>query len=87
MPYEYMEALLIRRIAEVRESEASMLRALKSAEPSGGDDELRRGHAQLQQKIGDIERLLAAMESPSLPTAPGFLPATRRRISAYHRAQ
>jgi cell division protein FtsB len=65
MSYEQMEAMLVRKIAEVRASEAVVLLAFEERSNRKASAE----YSLLQEQIAQVEGLLAAMDSASLQTA------------------
>ena len=60
MSYEQMEAMLVQEIAEVRATEAVILRSMRR-----GSVSVTAEYARLQAQVNRIEGLLAAMDSSS----------------------
>lgn len=67
MSYEMMEALLVQKIASLRESEGMFARALESNKDGPGRADLKSVHAQMTSQVSEVEQLLAAMNA-----APGY---------------
>ena len=76
MFYEQMEKMLVQRIAEVRASEISVLRAIQE-----GSDHVGNEYTRLQEQLTEVEGLLAAMDSSSL-SVPSFVPETGQQVFA-----
>jgi hypothetical protein len=77
MSYEMMEALLVQKIARLRESEAMFARTLQSSGNGTKRSSLSTAHASMNAQILEVEQLLAAMDAaPLYPTAslPALLP-------------
>jgi hypothetical protein len=84
MSYEMMEALLVQKIAGLRESEAMFARSLRSAANGSRGTDLNAVQLNLNAQIHDVEQLLAAMDAA--PAVPAMMPidvATQMTPSAW----
>jgi hypothetical protein len=84
MSYAQMEAMLVTKIAEVRESERAVLRMFESAKKGADAAGLELGYVNLQQKIDEIDHLIAAMEAANQVelSLPKFVPQSPLQLSA-----
>ena len=73
MSYETMEALLVRKIASIRESEAMFARSLRLAANGARGSDLNAVQQRLDAQIFEVEQLLGAMEATPEPV-PAMLP-------------
>ncbi|HYI94699.1 MAG TPA: hypothetical protein VEX68_14230 [Bryobacteraceae bacterium] len=78
MSYEQMEAMLVQGIAEMRTTEAVILRSMKS-----GSDSVSTEYARLQEQVKRVEGLLAAMDVDSFHMP---APASNQQAFAAHRS-
>lgn len=69
MSYETMETLLIERIAEIRASEALIANSFQRHNPGAL---VKLEYSRLQTKMGEVERLLAAMDGAASVSAGAF---------------
>jgi hypothetical protein len=84
MSYEMMEALLVQKIAGLRESEAMFARSLRSAANGSRGSDLNEVQQSLNEQIHEVERLMAAMDAA--PVVPAMMPidvATQMTPSAW----
>ncbi|HYP09218.1 MAG TPA: hypothetical protein VER03_23545 [Bryobacteraceae bacterium] len=64
MSYEMMEALVVSKIAGLRDSEAMFARSLQAAR-NGADLDLKAAQQRLDAQLQDLEQLLERMDSDS----------------------
>ena len=79
-----MEAMLVTKIAEVRESEKSVLRMLEAAKTGADADGLGAHYVNLQHEISEVDHLIAAMEAANQVelSLPKFVPESALQFSA-----
>jgi hypothetical protein len=69
MSYETMEALLVQKIARLRESEATFERSLQQNAKGVSVVALTSAHARMNAQLREVEQLLAAMDAaPAYPS-------------------
>jgi hypothetical protein len=66
MSYAQMEAMLIGKIADVRNSESSIARAFARAKAGLDVNGIDEQYAHLQEQIDEVEHLLSTMDSAAI---------------------
>jgi exonuclease VII small subunit len=67
MSYETMEALLVQKIANLRQSEAVLAQSLHLLANGAQVINLHAAHQRVHAQVQDVEHLLSAMETASTP--------------------